>query len=365
MKRKTSGSPIVFCIDSPGFGGAEKMLIRLLDWIGDEDFRVVHTERLSTEVRNFLLGKKITAKEVTAVGNSAPFVGKGIARAIRIIATCPSGLFVIWGHHSDSNRWLQLVLALFRRQFILVERLVPAQRSDLDRSRLTVPLKRFVAPKAKAVVLNAYSQVEHYRGLFGLKRARMVVIPNSRPVVAINAQVGRLRAGKSELRASLGLQDRPMAVCVGRLTKQKNQAGIIRAMAELKCDAQAVFVGEGPDRAELEAIASQIAPGQIFFAGQQPDPLPWLAAADVFALPSLVEGLPGALIEAMAAELPCVASDIPGNRELVKNEETGLLVSPHSSTDLARALEKLLMNKSAADQYARAGFMLVKDRYDE
>jgi glycosyltransferase involved in cell wall biosynthesis len=99
--------------------------------------------------------------------------------------------------------------------------------------------------------------------------------------------------------------------------------------------------------------------------GHQTDPIRFLAAADAFVLPSLTEGLPGALVEAMAAGLPCVTTDIPGNRELVRDEETGLLVPPQDPTALARALGRILDDPSLAARVAKAGQALVFKEYDE
>ena len=103
----------------------------------------------------------------------------------------------------------------------------------------------------------------------------------------------------------------------------------------------------------------------VIFTGHQADPWPWLAAADVFVLPSLSEGLPGALIEAMAAGLPCVTTDIPGNRELVKHGQTGLLVPAQDPTALASALRTLLNSSAEAQRLAMAGHAHVQQHYNE
>jgi glycosyltransferase involved in cell wall biosynthesis len=357
----------VFCIDSPGLGGAEKTLMRLLGWIGSEGVRVIHTDKVSPQVRKFLVARGIPNDATLVSGNRVSSAPRAIWRALKIIFTHPRALFVLWSHHHDSNRWLQLVLALFRRRFLLVERLVAAQRSDFARSRLSIPLKRFVASRATAIVLNAHSQVEHYRDLFELPNVPIVVIPNSRPINSINERVHQLRMDRVALRRSLQLSDSPIILCVGRLEAQKDQATLIRALAQLTSqpEAQLVLVGDGPDRKTLETLAAGLAPAQVTFTGYQPDPLPWLAVADLFVLPSLFEGLPGALVEAMAAELPCIATDIPGNRELVVGGQTGVLVERGVPTSLARAIDGLLTDKVTASHFAAEALEQAQNRYSE
>jgi glycosyltransferase involved in cell wall biosynthesis len=103
----------------------------------------------------------------------------------------------------------------------------------------------------------------------------------------------------------------------------------------------------------------------VVFTGHTDDPLPYLAAGDIFVLPSLAEGLPGVLIEAMAAGLPCIATDIPGNRELVRNGETGSLVPVGSPEALAHAIRIMLTDRPFAEHCAQAAYDLVAREYDE
>jgi glycosyltransferase involved in cell wall biosynthesis len=150
------------------------------------------------------------------------------------------------------------------------------------------------------------------------------------------------------------------------LDGQKDQATLIRALALLpRTDAQLVLVGDGPDREILAALAAELAPARVLFTGYQADPIPWLAAADIFVLPSIAEGLPGALIEAMAAELPSIATDIPGNCDLVLNGKTGLLVETRAPEALARAIDLLSKDKAMASDLAAAGLRRAREQYTE
>ena len=158
-------------------------------------------------------------------------------------------------------------------------------------------------------------------------------------------------------------------MCVARLAAQKAQSDLLRALSllpEIETIAPTlVLVGDGPDRPSLEHLATELVPGRVVFTGHTDDPLPYLAAGDIFVLPSLAEGLPGVLIEAMAAGLPCIATDIPGNRELVRNGETGSLVPVGSPEALAHAIRIMLTDRPFAEDCAQAAYHLVAREYDE
>jgi len=341
--------------------------MRLIAWLSSVNLLVIHTTKIDGRLRIFLVANGVKTAEIQFGNNNKSGLLHGIWRALITAIQHRNALFIVWAHHQDSNRWLQLTLAILRCKFVLAERLVASDASAFVNSRLSIPIKRFVAPRARAVVLNAYSQVNHYRALFHLPaETNVIVVPNSRPVNAIHERVMDLRTNSTALREELGLADKPTIVCVGRLCEQKNQASLITAMAHLQAsDTQLVLIGDGPSRLALEQLAVKVAPGQVTFAFYQVDPIIWLAAADMFVLPSLTEGLPGALIEAMAAELPCIATNIPGNRELISDGETGILVTCGSPEELAQAITKLFVNTTTARKFAAAGLQLVREKYGE
>ena len=122
-------------------------------------------------------------------------------------------------------------------------------------------------------------------------------------------------------------------------------------------DARLLIVGNGPLTAELKHLARELMIDRsVVWAGLQKDPRPWLRAMDIFAFPSRLEGSPNAVLEAMATRLPVVATRIGGVVDLIKDQETGLLVTPGDPDALARALRRLLDNASlrvALGSYAR------------
>jgi glycosyltransferase involved in cell wall biosynthesis len=117
-----------------------------------------------------------------------------------------------------------------------------------------------------------------------------------------------------------------------------------------------VLAGDGPLRADLEAEARDLGvAGRCVFLGQRADVPALLAAADLFVLPSLYEGLPVSVLEAMAAQRPIVATAIGGTDEAVTNEVTGLLVPPRDAAALASAIRRMRADPALARRLASGG----------
>lgn len=155
---------------------------------------------------------------------------------------------------------------------------------------------------------------------------------------------------REEGRAALGLSDvtAPIIGSVGELTWNKGYHALLRAAGILKRrgrDFYLCIIGEGEERKFLETIIEEesLAP-QVRLAGFVPEARGLLKAFDIYALPSVKEGLPYVLIEAGQAELPVVASRVGGVGDLVEDKISGLLCAPKDAGALAERLEQLLEN---------------------
>jgi len=150
-------------------------------------------------------------------------------------------------------------------------------------------------------------------------------------------------------------------VCVGRLSAEKGHHGLLRALARLRGvvpPSRVTFVGDGPMRAELEAQARELGlVDSVEFVGarSEDDVMQILAAADLFALASLMEGLPVVLMEAMSLGLPVVAPHVAGIPELVGDEREGLLFAPSDWDGLAAQLQRLLSDEDLRARLGAAG----------
>lgn len=167
---------------------------------------------------------------------------------------------------------------------------------------------------------------------------------------------------RAHARAELGLGDDELAVgFAGRTVWEKGFAELIDAAGRLKGRYPVKFVvyGEGPDSDTVKAdIQAKGLSGIFIFPGFGPDMSYSMAAFDVFAFPSYREGLPISLLEALAMGLPCVASDVRGNRELVEDGVTGLKVPVRDGAALAAAVERIF---NMPDRGASIGLAASQD----
>lgn len=211
--------------------------------------------------------------------------------------------------------------------------------------------------------------------------AHLGVAPGSVTVVRRGRDPVRLGRSTPERRKAaremLGLDEAEVVLTVGRHEYQKGQITLIEAfgmLTERRPAAMLVIAGRTGNasdelNARVDALGIQ---DRVRFLGHRADVADLMAAADVFAFPSLWEGLGGVLIEALALEVPIVTSDLAATREVVGDDgRSGILVPPGDATALARALEELLSDPALAARAAsgsRARFesqFLLEDRSKE
>jgi glycosyltransferase involved in cell wall biosynthesis len=149
----------------------------------------------------------------------------------------------------------------------------------------------------------------------------------------------------------------PVLVAAGRLNPQKDFATLLRAFALLRAQrpCRLIIVGEGSERAVLEALATTLGiKADVDFPGFDPNPWRYMVRADVFVLSSLWEGLPNVLIEAVALGVPVVSTDcLSGPREILLEGRGGVLVTPGDAVGLAAALREALADPHRAQALAR------------
>ena len=153
--------------------------------------------------------------------------------------------------------------------------------------------------------------------------------------------------------------------CVGRLSAEKGHHGLLRAVADLRSDVPSLrltLIGDGPLRADLQARARDLGVYDIVeFAGarSENDVMRFLSGTDIFVLPSLLEGLPVVLMEAMALGIPVVAPLVAGVPELVSDEREGLLFAPSDWQGLTDRLRRLITDGALRARLGAAGRVRV------
>jgi glycosyltransferase involved in cell wall biosynthesis len=197
----------------------------------------------------------------------------------------------------------------------------------------------------------------------GVPRARITVIENGVDVSRFD--------GRDAGREGLGLPAWPPGVrlvgSVGCLAPRKDFGTLLAALALLRDrgrDFRCAIAGDGPERAALESRAAALGlADRIAFLGERADVDRLLPAFDVFTLSSREEGIPNALLEAMAAARACVVTRVGGNAEVLADGRTGWLAPPQDPAALAGALEEALVNREEAARRGHAAReTMIRDR---
>lgn len=184
-------------------------------------------------------------------------------------------------------------------------------------------------------------------------------------------------ATRRRLRAELGVPNEhgPLIGITGRITEEKGFGELVDALSTMRKEfpkAHLIVIG-GQLSTERDTFQDRLVDfiedggldAQVTFAGFRDDVPDLLALLDLFVLPSYREGLPRSVLEAMAMELPVVATQIRGCREAVADGVTGLLVPPRDSVALARAMARVLRDSELARRFGKAGRERVKTTFDE
>ena len=225
---------------------------------------------------------------------------------------------------------------------------------DLWKGRGHLAIDRRLAFWTDRVVGNSNAVVDFYRQRAGIPADRLAMIPSG---IAAEEPPAIDRA---QVRRELGFPpDAPMALFAGRLAPQKGVDDLIDALDLLQHVLPALrtlIVGDGPLRERLEDRASAYRLGSLVrFLGHRDDVPRLLEASDLLVLPSLYEGLPNVVLEAMRFRKPVVATAAPGTTEVVADGQTGLLVPMRKPTALAQAIRTVIEDTELARRLGEAG----------
>jgi len=237
--------------------------------------------------------------------------------------------------------------------------------AEPPRNRTAAFCHRWRAKPSRAIVAVSEDVKRVLIDLEGVPPEKVVVIRNG---IDVEAFAPRDPARRSAARLSLGVPENGFVVgAVGRLAAVKGYDVLLRAFAEVRRDvptAFLAFVGDGPERSALERLCAELgASGSVLFVGATSQVRPWYDVMDCFVLSSLSEGTSLALLEAGAAGLPAVVTDVGGNGEVVADGETGLLAPVGDHHALARGLTTLGRDRELRASMGRSARQRITERY--
>ena len=266
--------------------------------------------------------------------------------------------------HSSTDSWLAALacITLGRNAPPLVRtRHISAPVPDNASSRwLYRKATRFIVTTGEALRQQLIAEV-------GVAAARVRSVPTGIDLKRYHPADFSQPETRAALRAQLQLAtDAPIIGIVATLRSWKGHRYLIEAVAGLH-DVQLVIAGDGPQRSALEAqVAALQLHERVRFTGNLKDVAPWLQAFDIFTLPSYAnEGVPQAIMQAMACGLPVVSTPVGSIGEIVSHEETGLLVAPHDAASLRAALQRLLGDAALRARFGAAGRARALARFSD
>jgi len=317
-------------------GGAEKQLCLLADGLPRDLFEteVVSITR-SGPREEWLRERNIPIHFVDKRGKIDPFAWQSLRR--HFLETKPDIV----------HTWLFAANAYGRSAAISakVPIVVGSERSvDPWKKSWHFWIDRFLAHRTRKITTNSTGVVDFY-SKHGIPNAYFSLIPNAvteSTVTAISREEAAQRLGVSP--------DRKWILSVGRLWHQKGYKDLIWTAETLRVfheNTSYIIIGEGPERARLEQYSDNVrASSQVFIVGERTDVAQILPHAAVLWNGSLYEGQSNVILEAMQNGLPVIASDIPGNRDLVHHRKTGLLFPVGDVDSLARQTNELFRDDS-------------------
>ena len=223
---------------------------------------------------------------------------------------------------------------------------------------------RFFASRCQRIICVSPSTLESHSRRSGLPRQYYTLIPNGVDVSAY----ARDEEARQHWRRQWGLDaDQPLAAFVGRLTDEKGietLLGMISHLASRGEPMHLVIAGYGPLRDVVDNYAAHGEGGKhCHVLGHVRDVRGVLSAADMFISTSRWEGLPLAVIEAMAASLPVAGTNVPGTRDVVQQGQTGLLVAPDDVVALANNVQRLAANIALRRRMGAAGLQRATEHF--
>jgi glycosyltransferase involved in cell wall biosynthesis len=347
---------VVHFVDSSTFGGSEQALLHLLAGLDRQDWRPIlfhHDEPGLASLMKAARALNIETKVVPKLAGARLVLA--LPRFIHELRTVNPQIF-----HAHLNWLLSCRYGLLAAYLARIPVIVATVHNFMEPPwARTIELAQRVFGKC----LHRYIVVSNAVGRqlcesFHVPCQKVEVIHNSIPAAAFD------RPPDTTLKTMLNRgTDRPIVLCVARLDAQKGHTYLLPAVRNVP-NAIFVLVGDGSERASLEAQAANIGVrDRVIFLGHRDDVAELLATCDLLVLPSLYEGLPLSVLEAMAAGKPVVATSVGGTPEAVLDGETGFLVPSRDPTALVRAIQRLLTDACLRRKMGMAGRRRVQRNF--
>ena len=343
----------IFLITGSFFsGGAEKRVIELANFIDNSETKVYLGVLNYDKKYSYKVNSNVSVINLKLFGKSV----FGLVPIFKIFYfNLKFNFNVIFSNLYITNSYL-----LFLKYFFPNIKIITSIVTDPKRHK-----KRFLSKYyylSDIIITNASKNINHIHKYFNVPKKNIIFIPNG---VDLNKILNLKKQFKpNEIRIN------PMKfnlLYVGSLSKVKGVDILIKAFALVKenIDCNLIIVGSGNYEQELKSFVRQLKIEKyVNFVGKKINPYPYFGLADIFILASRSEGMPNVLLEAMACELPIIATNTGlGVNDIVVDGHNGILARLKDEKDLAKQIISLSKNEDLAEKFKNNGIKLIKERF--
>ncbi len=327
-------------------GGTEKITSILARGFDRRKFNVTvaclsHGGEVAKELRS-------AGIDVQPLNMKSKFDFTVLLRLYRLLRSCRVDILHSFLFHAN-------LLGRIVGRFAGVPVIISSERTMGMEGKHRALMNKFTSPLASAFTANSNAVSKFMVEEIGLPKEKIYVIYNG-----VDAESFKVKVNRKKVRESLVLDEHDfVVVSVARLTKLKGFEYLLEAAEKIiagNSKVKFLIVGDGPNRKNLEEKSGKLGlGGNVIFLGFRDDIAQILSASDLFVLPTIWEGFPNTILEAMAAGLAVVATNTSGIPESVSDGKTGLLFEPRDSEGLYEALESMIKNQEKLKRMGEEG----------
>jgi glycosyltransferase involved in cell wall biosynthesis len=288
-----------------------------------------------------------------------------IYKLVRDFQAMRPGVVVGWGHEMCVTTFAAAAIARVPHVVFCIRTFNPAYGwADEQFGRLLQQAHRRMLPHVSQVIANSTLLQRDYAEWAGIAPERVAVCPNG---IDASALLRGRAAARARVRTQYGIaEDAVVIVNVGRFSKEKGQDSLLEANRVLQTRSQGARIvwllcGDGASLPDVKAKAAEYGMTNVVFTGRTDAVAGMLSASDIFVMPSDFEGMPNAMMEAMAAGLPCVSTTRSGAVDVARDGVEALYYEPGNANQLADRLECLIAHPAVARTLGEAAAARIKE----
>lgn len=348
---------VLYIIWSLGLGGAERVVINLAKGLDKSKFKT--TICCLNDKGAFAHELEEIGIEVIALNKKSGIDVSIIGKIIKVIKD--KEISIVHAHLWGANFWGRIAAWLVGVPVVIITE----HNEDTWKNKLHFICDYWLSFCTDKIVTVSKSVEQFYINNAKLAPKKMKVIYNG---IDTNLPDNHSYLKESNIRSEFNISvDEVVLAVIGRLVPQKGHRYFFLALKELLSThkMKGLVVGSGPLEKELKEFASRLGlNGHVIFTGLRQDIHSFLRVIDILVMPSTREGLPMVALEAMANDVPVIATDVGGNPELITDQQTGLLIKPEDYLALKDSINRIITDQNLSLRIVNNAKELVRNEFD-